>query len=306
MVALLGLAASAGSSPSAGGTVEPPAATGMGQTVLQLEDPSRPTHAVPGVVDAAPTRKLPTLVSYPAATSGADVAVVGERHPLIVLSHGLTTTVHEFDGVYPDLVAAGYVVATPAFPETTGGSGTGAAGSVVDEPGDVRFVIDQLLAANDDADSPLHDAIDADRIGVGGHSLGAMATLLLVYGTEFGDDRIDAAYEASGSLVLVPVDAGGYDFAGGPPLLAVHGDADPTVPYQAARDIYAAAHAPKWLLTITGGDHNTFLVPGGLGHDAHETALVAFFDRYVKGDTGAQDRLLQAAVPGAATLEHQP
>ena len=47
--------------------------------------------------------KLPTLVSYPAAASGTDVPVVGHRHPLIVLSHGLTTTTHEFSFV-PNLL----------------------------------------------------------------------------------------------------------------------------------------------------------------------------------------------------------
>jgi predicted dienelactone hydrolase len=276
----------------------------MGQTVLSFEDTTRPTHAVPGVVDAAPTRKLPTFVAYPAATSGTDVPIAGGDHPLIVLSHGLTTTAHEFDGVYPDLVAAGYIVATPAFPETTGGAGTDAAVDVFAQPLDVRFVIDQVLAANDDDSSPFFEAIDAKRIGVGGHSLGAVTTLLLMYDPRFVDDRIDAAYEASGSVSLVP--GGQYDFTRARPLLAVHGDADPTVPYQAAREIYAAAQAPKWLLTIHGGEHNGFLVPGGLAHDVHETALVAFFDRYVKGDASAEDRLLQAGVAGLTTLEHEP
>jgi predicted dienelactone hydrolase len=219
-----------------------------------------------------------------------------------VLAHGLTTNTAEFAGVFPDLVAAGYVVAAPDFPETTGGSGFGAAPQVVNQPGDVRFVIDQMLAASADPASPFHGAIDGEHIGVGGHSLGAMTVLLLAYDTKFGDPRIDAVWEASGSLY--PVEGGAYDFAGKPPLLVAHGDADATVLYEAGVEIYARAHAPKWFLTILGGDHNTFLVDGGRGHDAHEAALVAFFDRYVRGDGSAEARLGQAAVPGVATLQH--
>jgi alpha-beta hydrolase superfamily lysophospholipase len=276
----------------------------MGQTTLALEDPSRPTNFVERVVDASPTRRLPTLVSYPAATAGRDVPLVGGPYPLIVLSHGLTASAAEFDHVYPALVSAGYVVAAPDFPETTGGQDFRALGNVVHQPDDVRFVIDQLLAANDDVASPLHGAIDADRIGVGGHSLGAITTLLYAYNTRFGDERVDAVYESAGSMF--PVDGGAYDFVDAPPLLVVHGDPDPVVPYQGGVDVYAAAQAPKWFLTIAGAGHGGYLRAGDPTLQPHNDAVVAFFDRYLKDDPTGEQRLAGTEIPGLTTLQSEP
>jgi acetyl esterase/lipase len=46
-----------------------------------------------------------------------------------------------------------------------------------------------------------------------------------------------------------------------PPIVTVHGDADPTVPYSQAvklRDALTAVHAPNLLITIPGGKHGGF------------------------------------------------
>jgi len=46
-----------------------------------------------------------------------------------------------------------------------------------------------------------------------------------------------------------------------PPILTIHGDADPTVPYQHAlrlRDALSKANVPNQLLTIPGGKHGNF------------------------------------------------
>jgi dipeptidyl aminopeptidase/acylaminoacyl peptidase len=46
-----------------------------------------------------------------------------------------------------------------------------------------------------------------------------------------------------------------------PPIITIHGDSDPTVPYSQAirlRDALNAAHAPNELVTVTGGKHGGF------------------------------------------------
>ena len=46
-----------------------------------------------------------------------------------------------------------------------------------------------------------------------------------------------------------------------PPIITIHGDSDPTVPYSQAlrlRDALNAVHAPNELVTITGGKHGGF------------------------------------------------
>lgn len=42
------------------------------------------------------------------------------------------------------------------------------------------------------------------------------------------------------------------------PVLITHGTADPVIPATQARTLYAAAHEPKQLLIVPGGDHNLF------------------------------------------------
>jgi dipeptidyl aminopeptidase/acylaminoacyl peptidase len=52
-----------------------------------------------------------------------------------------------------------------------------------------------------------------------------------------------------------------YVRAGLPPILSIHGDADPTVPYQEAVRLHAAlakAGTRNQLLTIPGGKHGGF------------------------------------------------
>ena len=52
-----------------------------------------------------------------------------------------------------------------------------------------------------------------------------------------------------------------YVRPGLPPILTIHGDADPTVPYQHAlrlQDALAKADVPHQLLTIPGGKHGGF------------------------------------------------
>jgi dienelactone hydrolase len=277
------------------------AALVMAQTTLVLEDTSRPTNEVPGQVAAAPTRALPTLVWYPSSSSTEGSPVAGGPYPLVVLSHGITANEHRWDAVAPVLVAAGYVVATPRFPETADVPDFAAFPQVVNQPLDVRFVIDGLLEANDDPASPLHGAIDPDAIGVGGHSLGAFTTLMLTYNTAFGDPRIKAAFAGSGAMF--PVEGGTYDFAGTPPLLLVHGDVDATVGYQGSVDTFAAASAPKWFLTIQGGGHSTYLNAGDPGLAPVLDAVVGFYDRFLKGSPDGDARIERSEVPGLTTLQ---
>jgi len=71
-----------------------------------------------------------------------------------------------------------------------------------------------------------------------------------------------------------------YVRAGLPPIITIHGDADPTVPYAHAtrlRDALNAAGVPNELVTIPGGGHGGF----GAEQDARAyTAIEAFLTRH--------------------------
>ena len=82
---------------------------------------------------------------------------------------------------------------------------------VVNQPGDVSFVISSLLALQADPRSPLHGLIDARRIAVAGHSDGAETALAVADARRLRDRRVRAAVVMSGAELS---GIGGYSFSG--------------------------------------------------------------------------------------------
>jgi len=73
---------------------------------------------------------------------------------------------------------------------------------------------------------------------------------------------------------------------------------DDVNPYSASTSMFSQAQSPKYLFTIDGGSHlEVYVDPPWEDHVA--TAMVAFFDLYLKGDPAAADRLAATGtVPG--------
>ncbi|HXQ59584.1 MAG TPA: neocarzinostatin apoprotein domain-containing protein, partial [Acidimicrobiales bacterium] len=136
--------------------------------------------------------------------------------------------------------------------------------------------------------------------GAAGHSLGGVTTLGLVANSCCRDQRIKAAVVMSGDPITFPT--GKVEDASAPPILLVHGDADPTVPYVSSVDVFNAARAPKGLLTIKGGDHDSPVNPSGAAFPSVVAATTDFFDRYLRGETAGLGRLQHDARRGLTTL----
>ena len=69
--------------------------------------------------------------------------------------------------------------------------------------------------------------------------------------------------------------------AGLPPIITIHGDADPTVPYAQAlklRDALTKAGVTHELVTVPQGGHGNFVAPQ---RDRAWTAIRAFLDAHV-------------------------
>jgi len=84
------------------------------------------------------------------------------------------------------------------------------------------------------------------------------------------DDKAAAARRASPLNYVRP---------GLPPIITIHGDADPTVPYAQAvalRDALTKAGVSNELVTIPGGGHGNFVAPQ---RDRAWTAIRAFLDK---------------------------
>jgi dienelactone hydrolase len=259
-------------------------------------DASRPTAAGAGT-PASDTRTLVTRIAHP--TSGGP-------YPLIVLSHGFTGHPDEFTDTIPMWAADGFVVAAPAFPltnrEVPGANGN--VGDVVNQPGDVSFVIDEVLAAGHDPVSDLHGLVDPDAIGVVGHSLGGATTWAVSFNTATRDPRIDSTVIFAGVVIDMP--EGTFDYASGLPLLVLHGDADP-IPMDGDLAAYEQTMSPKWFVTLLGGDHVPPFTDIPSEHDELVTeTLLAFWHGTLDGDADALDRVTDTATdPALTTVEHE-
>jgi len=167
---------------------------GIGFRQASWTDASRGIKATMGFA-GADTRRLDVMIWYPTPTPGAepvaDAAAVAGHWPLVLYSHGTNGSPNNAMHIVRDLVRHGYVVAAPAYPLSSLTAFTHIRMSdpsdVINQVKDVRFLIDQLLA------DPFTGAlVDPQRIGIAGHSLGAVTSYFAVYGGGLRDPRIKA------------------------------------------------------------------------------------------------------------------
>ena len=253
-------------------------------------DTHRPTAAW-GSTPALPTRTLVTTILYPAQGSpssgpplaGANPEHGGAPYPLIVFAHGLGADPKLYISLLSHWAAAGFVVAAPQFPlssdQTPGGPD---GGDVINQPGDMSFVITSVLATSAQPGGTLSGLVDPQAIGVAGHSNGAITTLGLVANTCCHDRRVKAAVVMAGTTEAFP--GGHYDLAQAPPLLLVHGTADALVPYSGAVAVFNGARGPKGLLSIKGGDHGAAAGLTASSAAAVRRTTTDFFNAYLRGD----------------------
>ncbi len=154
-------------------------------------DKTRPTNAN-GVYPGSLDRTLVGSVWYPEGSARAP-------YPLVVFSHGFSSL--RVTGVYlgRQLASLGYVVVAVDYPLTNSAAPGGPnVKDVVNQPADISFLIDTLLAQSGDSEHDLAGKVDGDRIGVMGISLGGMTSTLAAFHPETGDSRIKAAMSIAG------------------------------------------------------------------------------------------------------------
>lgn len=231
--------------------------------------------------------------------------------PLVVFSHGSPGLGTNYLAPLHALASAGYVVVAPNFPlSETDADGGSSEDDVPEQSRDVGFLITQVLAASRTPGSRLAGLVDPDRIGVAGHSLGAITSLGAGFNVCCADRRIKAVAEWAGILYRLQSQSGIAPFAEHRPLLIVQGSSDTVVPYQNGRDVYRLLGPPKYFITLPGAGHGPPYFQGESAPQSRVTTLatVDFFDRYLKDDRTAIDRLhalVRAAGPSVATEQEQ-
>lgn len=268
-------------------------------------------------------RVLDTVVWYPTTAGAAPIdpnyagvlnaplVTDGAPYPLLLFSHGSCGYPLQSTFMLPLLASYGYIVAAPPHPGNTLSEFPACRlpdsliASVTDRPADMRFVLDQLLAANQDSGSPFFGAIDAERVGMSGHSFGGLTTYLVAQ----QDARIKVAIPMAAAVVGTPRLT--------MPSLTMLGQLDSVVNLQAIRTAYANAAVPKLLVEVEHAGHyafSNFCFPGPdcnppvtLDQDEAQAFVLRFvlpfLERYLRGNEAAEPFF--TAAPVGVTLSQQ-
>ena len=218
----------------------------VGSADRTFVDRTRPTAANRDFA-GAPARTLEATLWYPEGAPGS--------HPLLVYSHGFMSMRGENVPLAELLASHGYVVVSVDYPLTNRRAPGGPnVGDAVNQPGDVSFVIDQVLGWSE-SERPFAGRIDGERVGALGLSLGGLTTTLVSFHPRLRDPRIRAAVSIAGPGALFDA----RFFASAPlPFLMIAGTADAMVEYRSNAVPIPSKLAQGGLLTIEGASHAGF------------------------------------------------
>jgi predicted dienelactone hydrolase len=234
----------------------------VGKLDITFEDTSRPIAATDRHA-AAPSRTLVTTIYYPAGQTrsllsrGSDPVAAGGPFPLIMYSHGYSSTRGEATQVGERAASHGYFVVSPDFPLSNllANNGSPDGSDAHNQAGDVTFLIDQMIAFSRDPDHLFAQAIDDSRIGATGVSMGGFTTLLATFHPTLHDPRIKV------SVPMAPLSAlftEGFYHTREVPMLLIHGDVDAFLAYEHSRQAFAWAAPNARLMTLKKGSHAAF------------------------------------------------
>ncbi|MGD9420613.1 MAG: alpha/beta hydrolase family protein [Verrucomicrobiota bacterium JB025] len=288
------------------------AGTGNASTTydpLRVSD-ARITSQTFEVKDAKRSRTLPIRVYLPASSAPA---------PVILFSHGLGGSCNNNPYLGNHWAKRGYLVvfvqhpgsdetiwkSLPPLQRKAAMDHAASAKNYILRTRDIPAVLDTLTRWNDDTTHPLHHRLDLDRIGMSGHSFGALTTQSMagqksLRNTSFREPRIDAAVMMSPS----PPRAGNPApaFAGiDIPCLLLTGthDNSPFGKKDAAERLKVFPHltlAPAWQVVFDQANHMTFGERDLQGkpprdpryHRAILALTTAFWDSTLKADPAAK------------------
>jgi hypothetical protein len=214
--------------PSGGtsGTMEPTAGTG---------DPPGPgTSILPPVTSTEDDGPFETEVD----SSGphylwrpVELGKDGLKHPVFVWGTGAGATPDRYNEYFYRFASHGIVVISPNLASKTAT--------------DMRAALDWIIEQNDTMGSAYYQKIDPERIGMGGHSQGSVAT----FDAEGMEDRLKTTIHIAG---------GSFDAQGSSkvktPTAYICGETDFALP-NCETDFETVADKPTFFAVLTGVDH---------------------------------------------------
>ena len=277
------------------------------------------------VVNPSQSRVLDTVIWYPTAAGAGPVDPnyggvrdapldnSGSPYPLLMFSHGSCGFPTQSTFLLPSIASHGFIVVAPPHPGNTlqdfpnCGTAQAQVASAFERPQDILYVLNALIAADGDPSSPFFGAIDANRLGMSGHSFGGYTT----YVATSLEPRFKAAMPFAPYVGTTP--------ALTIPSLTMLGQIDGVVSDDAIRTAYANGSAPKYLVEIANAGHYAFSdgcfpspdcnPPTTLTQDEAHAAVrrwvLPFLEVYLAGDTSFSPFLAPITGPGFV-FEAQP
>ena len=278
---------------------------------LRVPDSFKPERVDLTVKDETRSREVPVRVHFPAAREAA---------PVLLFSHGLGGSRENAAYLADHWTARGYVVVVMQHPGSDDAvwrdaplaqrraalqKAAGAENFQL-RVKDVPAVLDQLERWNTADGHPLQGRLDLKRVGMSGHSFGAVTTQA-VSGQRFplGSNLTEARITAAVAMSPSPPRVGDPARAFGDvkiPWLLLTGTADDspvgeTEPADRLKVFPALPPGQKYELVLDKARHSAFsdrLLPGDRGgrnpnhHKAILAVSTAFWDAYLRDDASAK------------------
>ena len=246
------------------------------------------------------------------AYKDAPLATHEQKFPLLVFSHGITSSPNFYTNIIEHLTSHGYIVAaithTYASQDITLPDGSTLKHKInwqgLDYPlkkagyefeqelwtGDVRFLLDKLEKLDPEIVSPVLSSIDLSKIGIIGHSFGGSTA---VQACRF-DSRFKAGINMDGGLngpnPLAPFNT---------PFMFLLAEG-----YKSLEELFDVLTGDKFYITMPGAKHDTFSDEPVISKSCSLTKLctlrettpfslltnnytLQFFDQYLKGKKSA-------------------
>jgi dienelactone hydrolase len=249
-------------------------------------------------------RVLPTIVRYPVIPARAGAAGTAARglFPLVVFAPGYLQCERSYSSLLRAWASAGYVVAAVAFPRTNCHAGSPDEADLVNQPGDMAYVISRLLVISGRKHGALSGLVDPADIAVAGHSDGGDTVAAIAANTCCLDHKVAAAVVLAGAEW--PPMGGSYFPKGTPPMLFVQGDADNiNLPADSLMMYRADTTGPRFYLDLFGADHLSPYEGHGSPEPVVARVTTDFLDRYVARQHSAGGAMRRAGdVAGLADL----
>ncbi len=174
--------------------------------------------------------------------AGRDASTAADGpFPLVVFSHGSTSFRYQSTNLSHHLASWGMVVASADHP-------TRSLANFLGGPDDPPSSVDDVLAMLDlvVADAELGPAIDADRVGISGHSAGGGTTLAVAATGDFAG-YVSFASGARDDTELPDM-----------PSMFMAGEIDTIIEPERTRSAFDLAPAPSWYLEFADSGHLAF------------------------------------------------